>query len=154
MRFNRRTILSGAIAVVPYQPEKSVLLKRIFTQDPDEIMPPPSVKHPLSEAQREILRRWIASGAVYQDHWAFVAPQQAALPVVRNRAWSRGAIDHFILAKLEAEGLEPSPEADRATLVRRLSLDLIGLPPTIEEADAFINDAAADAYPIARGSSS
>src|SRR5262249_55199531 len=92
------------------------------------------------------LKRWIAEGAEYKTHWAFVAPTQAPLPKVHHPDWPQNAIDQFILARLEAEGLRPSPRADRYTLVRRLYLDLVGLPPTPEEADAFVNDTAPDAY--------
>ena len=137
---------SGAVAVVPGNPDESELIKRLVTDDPDELMPPPSVKHPMAAEQIDVLRRWIRHGGGYEEHWAYVPPRQAPLPEVKNTAWPRGAIDHFVLARLEAEGLSPSPEADRATLARRVSLDLTGLPPTIEEADAFINDASPDAY--------
>jgi mono/diheme cytochrome c family protein len=137
---------SGAVAVVPGRPDESELIKRLVTEDPDEIMPPPSVKHPMAPEQIDILRRWIEHGGGYEAHWAYLPPRQAPLPAVKETGWPRGAIDQFVLARLEAEGLTPSPEADRATLVRRVSLDLIGLPPTVEEADAFINDAAPDAY--------
>jgi hypothetical protein len=102
-------------------------------------MPPAHANKPLSDAQRQILKRWIAEGAVYKAHWAFVPPKQIALPAVKNKAWPRNPIDYFVLARLEKEGLKPA-EADRYTLVRRVTLDLIGLPPTPEEADAFVND--------------
>lgn len=136
---------SGELAIVPGKPEQSEAIKRILSADPDEVMPPPSAKHPMSPEQQDVLRRWVEAGAVYQEHWAFMAPKAATPPVVKNTDWPRHEIDRFILARLEAEGLQPSPEADRATLIRRLSLDLIGLPPSVEEADAFINDAAPDA---------
>ena len=137
---------SGVAAVVPGRPDESELVARLSTHDPDEIMPPPAVKHPLSAEQKTVLRQWVEAGAVYQDHWAFIAPRQSPLPAVTRTEWPRNEIDHFVLARLEAEGLAPSPEANRAALVRRVSLDLTGLPPTIEEADAFIHDTAADAY--------
>jgi len=137
---------SGAAAVVPGQPDQSELIRRLVTADPDELMPPSSVKHPLSVSQQDVLRRWVAAGAPYLDHWAFVPPRKPALPGVQQASWPRGEIDHFVLARLESEGLAPSPEADRATLARRVSLDLTGLPPTLEEADAFIYDASPDAY--------
>ena len=108
---------SGAVAVVPGKPDESELVKRTFSSDPEEVMPPPSAKHPLTEVEQDILKRWVAAGAVYQEHWAFVAPKAVAPPMVKNAAWPRNEIDHFILARLEAEGLNPSPEADRATLV-------------------------------------
>jgi hypothetical protein len=133
-------------ALVPGHPEQSELIRRIFAEDESEIMPPPQTKNPLSEEDKQILKRWIADGAEYRQHWAFVPPQQAPLPKVKQTSWPRNPIDYFILARLEAEGLKPSPEADRYTLVRRLYLDLIGLPPTPEEAEAFVNDKSADAY--------
>ena len=110
------------------------------------MMPPPTANKPLSEEKKRILREWIAGGAQYKAHWAFVPPKQAVPPRVTDFAWPRNAIDRFILARLESVGLKPAPEADRYTLVRRVSLDLIGLPPTPAEADAFVNDKAPDAY--------
>src|SRR5207244_340355 len=107
---------------------------------------PPATKNPLTGAEKDVLRRWIAAGAEYKTHWAFVAPKQAPPPKVRHPDWPRNAIDHFVFARLEAEGLRPSPRADRYTLVRRLYLDLIGLPPTPEEADAFVRDESPDAW--------
>ena len=137
---------SGAIAIVPGKPEVSELVRRIASHDADEMMPPPTANKPLSEAKRQILRRWIAAGAAYKPHWAFVPPRQSQPPAVRQTDWPRNPIDRFILARLESAGLKPSPEADRYTLIRRLSLDLIGLPPTIEEADTFAHDRSAGAY--------
>jgi len=132
-------------AIVPGKPDDSELVRRLFAGD-DEVMPPPATKNPLSDAQKQTLKRWIAAGAEYKTHWAFVAPKQAPLPKVRQTAWPRNAIDYFVLARLEAEGLRPSPRADRTTLVRRLYLDLTGLPPTPEEADAFARDDSPAAY--------
>ena len=131
---------SGKPAVVPGKPERSELVRRIFTADHGEIMPPPETKKPLSEADKQLLKRWVAAGADYQPHWAFIKPKQAALPKVKQTAWPQNAIDHFILARLEKEGLKPSTPADDYRLVRRLYLDLIGLPPTPEEADAFVRE--------------
>ncbi len=133
-------------AIVPGHPEQSELIRRIFAEDEEEIMPPPHAKNPLSAEDKESLKRWIASGAEYRVHWAYVPPRQPPLPKVKQTRWVRNAIDYFILARLEAEGLKPSPEADRYTLARRLYLDLIGLPPTPEEAQAFVNDNSPDAY--------
>jgi mono/diheme cytochrome c family protein len=124
---------------------ESGFVKRIVSHGGD-IMPPAYANKPLSAKEIAVLRRWIAAGAVYKPHWAFVPPRQAALPTVQNAAWCRNPIDKFILARLERQGLKPSPEADRITLVRRVYLDLIGLPPTPEEADAFLNDRAQNAY--------
>ncbi|MGB8168803.1 MAG: DUF1549 domain-containing protein, partial [Chthoniobacteraceae bacterium] len=137
---------SGEHAIVPGQVEKSALVARISSKDPDEVMPPPATKKELTPEQRDVLKRWVAAGAEYKAHWAFVAPQQAPVPAVKQTDWPHNEIDRFILARLESEGLKPSPEADRYTLARRVSLDLIGLPTTPEEADAFVNDAAPDAY--------
>ena len=137
---------SGLRAVVPGRPDESELVRRIFSEDRSEIMPPAHAKNPLTAAQKEILRRWIAAGAEYEPHWAFIAPQRPPLPEVRDAEWSRNPIDRFVLARLEREGLAPSPPADGYTLIRRVYLDLIGLPPTPEEADAFVNDDSPEAY--------
>ena len=133
-------------AIVPGNPEMSRILERIASDDPAEVMPPPKTQKHVTPAQLESLRQWIREGARYADHWAFVAPKRAALPAVKNQAWPRNPIDRFILARLEKEGLAPSPEADRVTLIRRLSLDLLGLPPTPAEVDAFVADNSPDAY--------
>jgi len=132
--------------IVAGQPDKSELIQRVFSRDADRVMPPPSTKTSLSKEQKELLKRWVAAGAKYQKHWAFVPPKQSALPAVKDRHWPANGIDHFVLVRLEAEGLKPAPAADRFTLIRRLSLDLIGLPPTPEEADAFVKDSSAKAY--------
>ncbi len=137
---------SGAIALVPGKVAESELVKRLFTEDADEIMPPPATKIILTPAEKETLRRWVAAGAEYQQHWAFVPPTQPALPKLKDRNWALNPIDHFILARLEQEGFPPSPPADAYTLVRRVYLDLIGLPPTPEEADAFVNASGPGAY--------
>src|SRR5262249_40390825 len=100
----------------------------------------------LTAQQLELLRRWIKEGAAWSEHWAFVPPRQAPLPAVNQKDWPRNSIDRFVLARLEALGLRPSLRADRYTLARRLYLDLIGLPPTPEEADRFVNDSSPDAY--------
>jgi len=137
---------SGKCAVVPGHPEQSELVRRVFSKDPDEVMPPSPTHVVLGEAQKQLLFRWVAQGAKYEKHWAFVAPEQAPLPQVREKDWPKNPIDYFVLARLESVGLHPSPEADRYTLVRRLYLDLIGLPPTPAEADVFVNDPSPDAY--------
>jgi mono/diheme cytochrome c family protein len=139
-------VKSGDFAIVPGNTAKGTLLHRIFSADPDEVMPPPATKNPLSDDERRILKSWIAAGAKYKEHWALVAPVQASLPVVKQSDSPKNPIDRFILARLEAQGLQPSPQADRATLIRRVSLDLIGLPPTPAEVDAFISDTSPDAY--------
>jgi hypothetical protein len=137
---------SGDFAIVPGNTERGTLLKRIFSTDDDDVMPPPGTKNALTDTEKQTLKRWIAAGAPYKEHWAFVAPVQAPLPAVKQADWPKNPIDRFILAKLESQGLHPSPAADRATLIRRVSLDLIGLPPTPEEVDAFVADTAPDAY--------
>ncbi|GIX00030.1 MAG: hypothetical protein KatS3mg111_3362 [Pirellulaceae bacterium] len=127
-------------AIVPGRPEESPLIERIFSEDPDLVMPPPSSNLSLTPAQRELLRNWVAQGAPYQQHWAFVAPQRHPLPVTVGIGPLNNAIDAFVGARLLQEGLPFSPPADRATLLRRLSLDLTGLPPTAEQVAAFLTD--------------
>lgn len=136
----------GRAAIVPGSPDASTLVQRVFTSDEDDVMPPPSIKRPLNDRKKDVLRRWIAAGAEYQPHWAFAPPVQVALPLVKRTDWPRNGIDHFVLERFEQRGLAPSPPADRHVLIRRASLDLTGLPPTIAEADAFANDLAPDAY--------
>jgi hypothetical protein len=138
---------SGKAAIVPGEPQASELVRRIFAEHADELMPPPDFKRPLTDAQKQTLRQWIAQGAQYRKHWAYEVPVRPALPLLRAATVrERNAIDHFIFARLEREGLSPSPQADRYTLIRRVTLDLTGLPPSIEEVDAFIADRRADAY--------
>jgi hypothetical protein len=137
---------SGELAIVPGKPDQSELVRRIFSSDEDELMPPPGAKNPLTPADKEVLKRWIAQGAEYKPHWAFIAPKQSPLPQVHDKSWPQNPIDAFVLARLEQENLKPSPRADKFSLVRRVYLDLIGLPPTPEQADAFVNDPAPDAY--------
>ncbi|MBS0206014.1 MAG: PSD1 domain-containing protein [Planctomycetes bacterium] len=136
---------SGERPIVPTEPAASEMIRRIHSTDPDEQMPPPSTKQQLSLAQKEILRQWIAAGAEYKPHWSFVPPQRPALPAVKLTSWPRRGLDNFVLHRLEAEQMSPSSEADRYTLIRRLSLDLIGLPPTPDEADEFVADSSPDA---------
>ena len=146
LRLDVRHVALEAGAIVPNDTTSSTLLQRINSDDPDLLMPPPDSNRQLSAEQKQRLRQWIAEGAAYESHWAYVAPQRAVPPPVAHPQWGRNAIDRFVLARLEAEGLEPSPEADRATLIRRLSIDLTGLPPTPEEVDAFLADADPQAY--------
>jgi mono/diheme cytochrome c family protein len=133
-------------AVVPGDPGKSAILNRIVHADPDEVMPPPKTGKKLTPRQVEIVRKWIEQGAKWEGHWAFIPPVRPAVPQAKQGDWARGAVDAFILARLEAEGLKPSPEADKATLIRRVTLDLTGLPPTPAEVDAFLADGSPDAY--------
>lgn len=138
--------LAKAGVIVPGNAAQSRLIKRITSKDPNTVMPPPETGHKLTDKQIELLRRWIDEGALWNEHWAFVAPKRAEPPAVTNKAWVRNALDAFILARLEKEKLQPAPVADRATLLRRVHLDLTGLPPTVAEVDAFLNDKAPDAY--------
>jgi hypothetical protein len=137
---------SGKVPLVPAHPEQSEVYRRITTNDSTDRMPPPESGKTLTTAQVELLRQWIEQGAVYQEHWAFVAPKQAPLPVVKHTDWPLNPIDYFILARLEAAGLGPSPAADPYTLIRRLYFDLIGLPPMPEEAEAFAANPSPQAY--------
>ncbi|MCL4210622.1 MAG: DUF1553 domain-containing protein [Phycisphaeraceae bacterium] len=130
----------GWAAIMPGDPDASELIRRVSSADPDEVMPPPSEHKSLTAAEVDILRRWIAAGASYEPHWSFIPPIRPASPAVRHAGWVRNPVDQFILARLEREGLSPSPEADRRTLIRRLSLDLTGLPPTVEEIEAYLAD--------------
>ena len=124
----------------------SELIKRLVTDDDSERMPPPKFKKALTVQQIALLRRWVAQGATYTTHWAYVSPRRPPLPAVKNAAWPRNAVDRFLLVRLEARGLTPSPEADKTTLLRRVTLDLTGLPPTPTEVDAFLADRSAGAY--------
>ncbi|MBK9312767.1 MAG: DUF1553 domain-containing protein [Acidobacteria bacterium] len=132
--------------IVPGDSAKSRLIKRVTSKDPNTVMPPPESGHKLTEKQIALLRQWIDEGARWQEHWAFVAPKRPQAPVLKNGPGSGNPIDNFIFARLEREGLKPSPEADKATLARRLYLDLTGLPPTTVDLDVFLADRSPDAY--------
>ena len=133
--------------IVPGDPAASLILQRVAPSDPAMRMPPLySDRKPLTEKEVATLRAWIEQGAKYQSLWSFSAPVRPAEPTVQNRAWVRNPIDTFVLARLEKEGLKPSPEADRAQLLRRVSFDLTGLPPTLAELDAFLADRSPNAY--------
>jgi len=138
--------LDGAQAIKPGSLADSQLWHRITAEDYDVMPPRDSSKKPLTESERLIIRRWIEQGAPYADFWAFVPPRKPALPQVANRQWSEQPIDRFVLSRLEAEGLAPSPAADRRTLIRRLNFDLTGLPPTREEIREFLADNSPGAY--------
>jgi len=129
----------GMRVVVPGKPDESELIKRIISTDPDEVMPPPKLHKTITSAQVKLLRQWIAEGAKWEQHWAFLAPKKALVPV-DNSGWAVNEIDRFVLARLKQEGLKPSAEADRSTLIRRLAFDLTGLPPTPAEVNAFARD--------------
>ena len=136
----------GHPAVVAGKPEQSELIRRITANDAADLMPPVASGRKLTEPQRALLRRWIEQGAKWQPHWSFIPPVRAPLPAVKQSTWPRNGIDHFVLARLERERLAPAPEAERATLLRRVTLDLTGLPPTPDEVDAARNDKSADWY--------
>ncbi|MBI1178706.1 DUF1553 domain-containing protein [bacterium] len=137
---------SGDIAIVPGKVDASELVRRITTTDEDDHMPPAKSGKKLSADQITTLQQWIAEGAPYEAHWSFVAPQRPSLPPVKNTKWPRDEIDYFVAARLDREGLSPAPEANRETLIRRLYLDLIGLPPSLDEIDAFLADDSPGAY--------
>ena len=137
---------NGYAAIAPKKSADSEMIRRIASGDPDEIMPPPKSGKHVTPEQLELLKHWIDQGADYQPHWSLIAPVAPALPEVRDQNWPRGPIDRFVLARLEQEGLKPAPEADRRTLIRRVTLDLTGLPPTPAEVRAFLADDAPDAY--------
>jgi len=143
---NIKADLGGYAAVVPGKPDESALFERITADDPDMQMPPVDSGKSLTAEEKQLFRQWIAEGAPWSDHWAYVAPQRVDPPEVENADWPLNWIDNFILAKLQAEGIAPSPEADRVTLIRRLSFDLTGLPPTPEQVDEFVNDKDDNAY--------
>lgn len=141
-----RVLKSGKRALVAGDLKASTLVERIETSDPDEVMPPPKGGKPLSAAQVELLKRWVGDGAAWAKHWSFVAPERPALPAVKDSRWPRNELDRFVLARMESEGLKPAPEADKSVLIRRATMDLTGLPPTIEEVDGFLSDKSPDAY--------
>ncbi|MCI0661112.1 MAG: DUF1549 domain-containing protein, partial [Acidobacteria bacterium] len=145
----------GKRAIVPGHPEESEMVRRITAEDESMRMPPVYSGQTLTKRERELLVEWIKEGAEWQKHWAFITPVRPRLPRVKNgswqgwqgwQGWPKNAIDNFVLERLEREGLKPSPEADRATLIRRVTLDLTGLPPTAKEIDNFLNDKSPNAY--------
>jgi hypothetical protein len=137
---------SGVTAIVPGKPADSAVVERIMSKDPDEMMPPPDSGKVLSDAERALLKRWIEQGAKYEKHWAFVAPVRPTVPEVKKRDLVHNPIDNFVIAKLEAEKLEPAPPASKERLIRRLYFDLVGLPPSLPEIDAFLADGSPGAY--------
>jgi mono/diheme cytochrome c family protein len=136
----------GYRILVKGKPDQSELYRRITAPEGEGHMPPKASGRKLTPAQIDSIRHWIEQGAVWQKHWAFMTPTRPSLPPVKNPDWTRNGIDHFVLARLEKEGLTPSREADRTTLIRRVTLDLTGLPPTPAEVDAFLADTGPDAY--------
>ncbi len=139
-------LASGTRAIVAGKPHESELISRLTTGEEADVMPPRETGKRLKPQEIETLRRWIAQGAAYAKHWSYVAPVRPPVPRVSDPSWVINPIDSFILARLDREGLRPSPAADRYTLIRRVSLDLTGLPPTPEEADRFVNDPRPDSY--------
>lgn len=137
---------SGMPVVIPFKPDESELVEHITAEDPERRMPPPAANRQLTPEQIETLVEWIRQGAEWEDHWAYTPPERGETPAVTDEAWPTNAVDRFILANLEAEGLAPSPQADRATLIRRVTFDLTGLPPTTDDVDAFLADDSPDAY--------
>ena len=138
--------LGGHAAIVPGKPEASDLIKRITTSDPDDVMPPPKSEKKLTATEIDLLKRWVAGGAKFARHWSYEPPMRPAFPSTKNKDWARNGLDHFVLARLEREGLRPQAEADRHTQARRVALDLTGLPPTPAEVDAFVADKSEKAY--------
>ena len=137
---------SGSVAIVPGDPAASELVARIRETDPDLVMPPADGNHALSQRQKDLLEAWIAAGAEYAPHWAYVTPVAHPVPAVNDGEWPDTWIDRFLLARLEAEGLKPAVDADDVTLVRRVTFDLTGLPPTPPEVDAYLADPSPDRY--------
>jgi hypothetical protein len=138
--------IDGGFVVVPGNPGESELIRRIVSSDRDHRMPPEESKKTLSDSELDILKRWVEEGAEWSGHWAFVPPVKPTPPEVNDDSWARNLVDHFVLNLMDEVDLSPSPEASRNTLIRRVSLDLTGLPPTVDEVDAFLADESDDAY--------
>jgi hypothetical protein len=136
----------GKRPIVPGKSGESEVVKRMLSSDPDEVMPPKDSHREVTPAQIETLKKWIDQGAEYEAHWAFIPPKRPEVPAVKQTDWVRNPIDAFVLARLEKESLKPSPQAEKEKLIRRVTLDLTGLPPTPAEVDAFVADYASDAY--------
>lgn len=140
---------SGAIAIVPKHPDQSELIKRIVAKDPDEVMPPADSTKKLTEAEIELLRKWVAEGANYEVHWAFAPPTRPVVPAVDagiSKDWIANPVDRFLRAHLRQAGLNPNPQANKETLIRRVALDLTGLPPTPAQVEKFLADKSDNAY--------
>jgi hypothetical protein len=147
LRLDQETsVFKDRQVIVPGKPDQSEVFQRITAQNDKERMPPASSGHKLTSRQIALVRRWIEQGAKWQKHWSLIPPHRAELPAVKQKHWPKNPIDYFVLTRLEQEGLKPSPEADRTTLIRRATLDLTGLPPTPAEVDAFLADKSAQAY--------
>jgi hypothetical protein len=146
LRLDVREVAVERGAIVPGKPGESKLVEHIFAENPDDLMPPPESNRALTPAQKALLKEWIDAGAAYEPHWAYIKPRRPEVPQTKDANWVRNPIDAFILEGLEAKHIQPSPEADKRTLLRRLSLDLIGLPPTPEEVTAYLADTRPGAY--------
>ena len=140
------SVRPNGAAIIAGDSAKSKLFERISHDKKALRMPPPAAGDPLTEKQVGLIKQWIDSGAPWATHWAYDPPKSPATPEVKIKGWVKNPIDNFVLARLESEGLKPSPEADRITLLRRLSFDIIGLPPTLGELSAFIADKSPNAY--------
>jgi hypothetical protein len=136
----------GLFAIVPGNTDKSALYQRIISSNEDVVMPPPDSHLSLKETEKELIRRWIENGAVYEGHWAFTAPEPVAVPDAKEEDWAKNDIDHFVQAKHREKAMAHNPEADRPTLLRRVTFDLTGLPPSPEEIEAFVSDQSPDAF--------
>ncbi len=137
---------SGYTAIVPGNADESELIRRICSNEDYDRMPPPETGKQLTDEQVALVRRWIDEGADWEEHWAFVAPKKPEPPAIRDPHWPKNEVDHFVQAQLEKRGWQPRPEADRETLIRRVTFDLTGLPPTLAEVDAFLADRSTDAF--------
>lgn len=150
LRLDRReaalAMIEGRAAIVPGDPGRSSLVERIYAEDSDDMMPPQKVKKPLSETEKELLVRWIKEGAEYEGHWSFEPIEIPGPPSVETAGWIQNPIDRFVLARLESQGIRPAPESDRVTFLRRVTLDLTGLPPSPGELDSFLADRSPHAY--------
>jgi hypothetical protein len=151
LRLDRKEVAFGELpsghrAIVPGRPGSSALVSRILSTDPKVLMPAPDSGLSLTEYEKAVLVRWVEQGADWKPHWSLIPPRRSPVPAVRQAAWPRGEIDRFVLATLESKGLTPSPEAPRETWLRRVTIDLTGLPPTLTEIDDFVADRAPDAH--------
>jgi hypothetical protein len=140
------TLKSGKRAIVGGSLGRSEIFDRIYHEDPHELMPPPESNLELDDYEKALIAKWIKQGAEWKPHWAFMPPEMPRLPAVKGEAWPKNPIDHFVLENLEREGISPSEEADKERLLRRVSFDLTGLPPTLEEIDNFLKDDSENAY--------
>lgn len=146
LRLDQRDAAVAHGAIVPGKASDSPLLQRVLSSDPEQHMPPAEFNKPLNQTQTDLLQRWIQQGAEYQDHWAFQPLQAPVIPAERSDSWCRGELDAFVLQRLKTAGLEPAPEADRPTLIRRVYQDLLGLLPSPQETDQFVQDPSPDAW--------